>query len=147
MKRGKGVSPVVATVILIAITVAIAIAVAFWAAGLTGAFTRFERVEIVNAYTAKGSGYTWTIYVYIKNTGSADSTITDIFINGLSLTDAGGTLTGAITTPYVLLAGDSKTLTISLTSAAGRPYISGQTIEVKIHTASGAEYPKSVVLK
>ena len=43
MSRSRsGISPVVATVILVAIAIVIAIAVAFWATGLVGIFTRFE---------------------------------------------------------------------------------------------------------
>jgi hypothetical protein len=49
--RGKaGISPVVATVILVAVAIVIAIAVAFWASGLVGVFTRFEKIEIQSAY-------------------------------------------------------------------------------------------------
>jgi hypothetical protein len=49
--RGKaGISPVVATVILVAVAIVIAIAVAFWASGLVGVFTRFEKIEIQAAY-------------------------------------------------------------------------------------------------
>ncbi|MEM3545257.1 MAG: archaellin/type IV pilin N-terminal domain-containing protein, partial [Nitrososphaerota archaeon] len=46
----SGISPVVATVILVAVAIVIAIAVAFWASGLVGIFTRFEKIEIVSAY-------------------------------------------------------------------------------------------------
>jgi len=40
-----GISPVMATVILIAIAVTLSLAIAFWAGGLTGTFTKFERIE------------------------------------------------------------------------------------------------------
>jgi len=49
-RKNSGISPVVATVILVAVAIVIAIAVAFWASGLVGVFTRFEKIEIVSAY-------------------------------------------------------------------------------------------------
>ncbi|MEM2038847.1 MAG: archaellin/type IV pilin N-terminal domain-containing protein, partial [Nitrososphaerota archaeon] len=50
VRRRAGISPVVATVILVAVAIVIAIAVAFWASGLVGIFTRFEKIEIQTAY-------------------------------------------------------------------------------------------------
>jgi flagellin-like protein len=79
MNRNKsGISPVMATVILVAIAIVIAIAVAFWASGLVGVFTRFEKLEITSAYYVKGEGVKLTV----KNTGSADASIDNIFVNG-----------------------------------------------------------------
>jgi flagellin-like protein len=82
MSRSRsGISPVVATVILVAIAIVIAIAVAFWATGLVGIFTRFEKFEIRTAYaTVENNQY--IIHLSIANTGSADVTIDDIYING-----------------------------------------------------------------
>ncbi|MEM3503002.1 MAG: hypothetical protein QW134_02135 [Nitrososphaeria archaeon] len=105
----------------------------------------FEKLEIVNAYATKLTGNSWTIYLSVKNTGSMDSTITEIFINGKPYTVAGGTLIGA-SLPSYMPVGSSRTITISVITSNSSPYTSGQTIEVKIHTATGAEYPKAVVL-
>ncbi len=108
-------------------------------------FPPFEKLEIVNAYATKLTSNTWTISVSIKNTGNIDSIITDIFINGKPYTVAGGTLTGT-SLPLQMPVGSSKTIIISIISSVTSPYTSGQTIEVKIHTVIGAEYPKAVVL-
>ncbi|MEM2332039.1 MAG: archaellin/type IV pilin N-terminal domain-containing protein, partial [Nitrososphaerota archaeon] len=67
----SGISPVVATVILVAVAIVIAIAVAFWASGLVGIFTRFEKLEIVSAIMTASD----TFQVIIRNTGSADTAI------------------------------------------------------------------------
>ena len=76
-----GISPVVATVILVAIAIVIAIAVAFWASGLVGVFTRFEKIEITAAYAGStDSGY--QVVIDVRNSGSADETIDDIYDNG-----------------------------------------------------------------
>ncbi|MEM2216658.1 MAG: archaellin/type IV pilin N-terminal domain-containing protein, partial [Nitrososphaerota archaeon] len=63
----SGISPVVATVILVAVAIVIAIAVAFWASGLVGIFTRFEKIEIVSAYADVTDQQ---IILVVKNTGS-----------------------------------------------------------------------------
>jgi flagellin-like protein len=76
--RGKaGISPVVATVILVAVAIVIAIAVAFWASGLVGVFTRFEKIEIQAAY--------WTgsdVVIIARNTGSSIAVVDMILANG-----------------------------------------------------------------
>ncbi|MCM8803444.1 MAG: hypothetical protein NC827_09130 [Candidatus Omnitrophica bacterium] len=108
-------------------------------------FPPFEKLEIVNAYATKLTSNTWTISVSIRNTGNMDSIITDIFINGKPYTVAGGTLTGT-SLPLQMPVGSSKTIIITIISSVTSSYTSGQTIEVKIHTAIGAEYPKAVVL-
>ncbi|MEM3194444.1 MAG: archaellin/type IV pilin N-terminal domain-containing protein, partial [Candidatus Bathyarchaeia archaeon] len=46
----RGISPVVATVILVAVTIVVAVAVAYWMGGLTAIYTRFEKLEITSAY-------------------------------------------------------------------------------------------------
>ncbi|MCS6785113.1 MAG: hypothetical protein NZ581_07985, partial [Candidatus Caldarchaeum sp.] len=77
-RRKAGISPVVATVILVAVAIVIAIAVAFWASGLVGIFTRFERVEIVSVVQTDDD----TFRVILRNTGSADTSIIQTVVNG-----------------------------------------------------------------
>jgi len=138
-KKRKGISPVIATVILIAVAVAIAIAVAFWAAGLTGAFTRFEKLEISSAYANSAT----SIVLNVQNTGSSDATIVDIFINGKpesSFVPAG---TAAPVPPISLTSGSKQTITITI---AAPGLTSGVTYDFKVHTAAGNDYPKAVVI-
>jgi len=83
LKNRYAISPVIATIIIVAVTIAVAIAVAFWMGGLTGVFTRFEKLEIISAYadtTTDGSG--WNINLIVKNTGTTTATIDNVFING-----------------------------------------------------------------
>ena len=146
--NNKGISPVIATVILVAVAIAIAIAVAFWMTGIIGLFTRFEKIEITYIYAEKQSGGGgWKIYLKVTNTGTADATIDNIFINGKPYTSYSPTpsLSGDITSlPYTLSAGNSVEFSISVESGAG--FTSGQSVEIKVHTASGQEYPKLVNL-
>ena len=148
----RAISPVIATVIIVSVAIAIAVAVAFWMTGITGLFTRYEKLEVINAYATKDNDF--TIYVYVRNTGTSDATIDNIFINGKPPSDAGVNLieetsAGTVFQPTQqfqsvgLATGGTATFTIILD---GTKYKSGQIVEVKLHTASGNEYPKSVQL-
>jgi flagellin-like protein len=139
MRKKRGISPVIATVIIVAIAITVAIAVGLWITGIVGTFTRFERIEITSAYATK-SGTTFTINLKAKNTGSAAATITEIFINGKPISVAGATSSGLGN--QTINPGDEISGTITLTTG----YTSGQTVEIVLHTASGKDYPKSVLL-
>jgi len=195
----KGISPVIATVIIVSVAIAIAVAVAFWMTGITGLFTRYERVEITNCYADWNTTCNcWLIVIQLRNSGSDDATLDEIFINGrphaaiTNLTDTAiGCYNGKVsphlsdgtysdtapttTAPYVvndttnkkyvyvsgfsqfdftdgvpLKAGEDMTIVIIMAGPGAKdnqvPFRHGASIEVKLHTAAGKEYPKTVVL-
>jgi len=141
MRRSSlGISPVVATVILVAIAIVIAIAVAFWASGLVGVFTRFERLEIQSIYATSSTSIT----LFVKNTGSSSATIDNILINGVPC-DA-STICSSVnpdpaSSPVTLAPAQNQTFTVTITSG-----YSGVTLEVAVHTASGKTYPAAVLI-
>ena len=140
----KAISPVIATVIIVSVAIAIAVAVAFWMTGITGLFTRYEKLEIVSAYaTYDTNNNEWDITVIVRNTGTSDATIDEIFINGKPRGEVSEFRNLNTTLPYSLSAGDKVTITFSLASDG---FKAGQIVEVKLHTAAGNEYPKSVQL-
>ena len=156
----KAISPVIATVIIVSVAIAIAVAVAFWMTGITGLFTRYEKLEVVNAYAiANESTGHFYIILTVKNTGSSDATIDEIFINGKPLSVVGAVVTTnetAATNPgnvtdwistisQSLASGDELKLVIDL-GTIGSTFKHGQIVEVKIHTVAGNEYPRSVQL-
>jgi len=150
-RKNKGISPVVATVIIVAIAIALAIAVALWASGLVGIFTRFEEVKVISAYADIVGTGNFNVTMTLKNTGSADATIDNVIINGKPYGSWPGGITvkigGTDFNPgvgYALKAGDQKDLSIYIPSAVG--FKSGQTLDIKIHTAAGHDYAKAVVL-
>ena len=148
MNRSKsGISPVMATVILVAIAIVIAIAVAFWATGLVGVFTRFEKIEIVAAYAQSRTGGGYDVILVVRNTGSADATIDDVYINGKpcgGLTQSSCTIqTNGGVSP--LAVGSSATITVSALPD-GSSFAAGVTYEVAVHTASGKTYPAAVLI-
>jgi hypothetical protein len=133
--RGKaGISPVVATVILVAVAIVIAIAVAFWASGLVGVFTRFEKVEIVSAY--------WdgeNVVIIARNTGSSIAVVDMILANGAPC------LTGL--SEQMTIGGIFQTqLDPADCDAGGTIRTGGVTNEIALHTTSGKTYPVAVLI-
>ena len=132
-RRRSGISPVVATVILVAVAIVIAIAVAFWASGLVGVFTRFEKIEIQSAYWD-----TDHVVVIAKNTGSSPAVVDMILVNGKPCTG-----TGAVSgVPATLDVGSSGTISVGTTCVA----TGGVTNEIALHTTSGKTYPVAVLV-
>ncbi|MEM1575191.1 MAG: archaellin/type IV pilin N-terminal domain-containing protein [Nitrososphaerota archaeon] len=151
-RKNKGISPVVATVIIVAIAIALAIAVALWASGLVGIFTRFEEVKVISAYADLTSG-TFTVTLDLKNTGSADATIDNVVINGKPYSSWTGISVEVGGSPFdpntgfTLKSGETATMILSFSAGQGGPgFKSGQTLDIKIHTAAGHDYAKAVVL-
>ncbi len=149
MNRSKsGISPVMATVILVAIAIVIAIAVAFWATGLVGVFTRFEKLEITSAYYTQDR-----VKIIVRNTGSADASIDNIFINGIPCIEATDNICDISEgpgpdNPKLIAVGDSVTITVTNPpdSVTGGMWRSGVTYEIVVHTASGKSYPVAVLI-
>jgi FlaG/FlaF family flagellin (archaellin) len=133
--RGKaGISPVVATVILVAVAIVIAIAVAFWASGLVGVFTRFEKIEIQSAYWS-GSA----VVLIARNTGSSIAVVDMIMANGAPC------VTGLASTMSI---GSTFSTQIAACAAGagGTIRTGGVTNEIALHTTSGKTYPVAVLI-
>jgi len=141
----RAISPVIATVIIVSVAIAIAVAVAFWMTGITGLFTRYEKLEVISAYATGNESSGWTISIIVKNTGTTDVTIDEIFINGKPSSAWSGKITFP-SLPQSLSPGSQTTLTLTVQPKTTSSLSSGQIIEVKLHTAAGNEYPRSVQL-
>jgi len=137
----RAISPVIATVIIVAVTIAVAIAVAFWMTGIIGLFTGFEQLQIVSIYDdAEG------IHLTVKNTGTQTATITDIAINGRPCSVITCIIEPNIPAqPLAVRSGDSVNIVIRNVDLENLG--PGTSVEVKLLTASGKEYPKLIVLQ
>jgi flagellin-like protein len=133
-RKKSGISPVVATVILVAVAIVIAIAVAFWASGLVGVFTRFEKIEIQAAF--------WdgtNVVLIARNTGSSIAVVDMILANGAPcITNVASTVTigDTFSTQFTACAG----------GAGGSIITGGVTNEIALHTTSGKTYPVAVLI-
>ena len=154
----SGISPVVATVILVAIAIVIAIAVAFWATGLVGIFTRFEKLEIT---TAVYDPTNEDVELLVKNTGSSAATIDDIYVNGRPIGQqlfeavsdgdmvhppgGGANPCTSGTTGITCEPGQYVIISVTSPQSTGQ-WVHGVTYEIAVHTASGKLYPAAVLI-
>ncbi|MDW7988550.1 MAG: archaellin/type IV pilin N-terminal domain-containing protein [Nitrososphaerota archaeon] len=138
-KKSRGISPVIATIIMVAVAIVMSIAAAFWMTGLMGAFTKYESIAITQITIERKTGK-WDITIVVNNTGTFSTTISAIYIDESSVTpsDVDPKL------PYTLTAGAGAKFTISGWGPSG--YKSGRVITVKIVTATGNEYYRNAVL-
>ena len=153
LKDRRGISPVITTVILVAVGIAIAVAISLWMSGLVGLFTRFEQLEIRNSYVdIVGGGSAFNVTVLFSNTGTSDTSVDSVLINGKPFSAWQGTtisLNGSATLPFAVPVGSHNCLTVRIPkgSASGEATLtSGVTVTVTIHSTSGKEYPTSVAL-
>jgi len=145
LRDKRGISPVVATVILVAVTIVVAVAVAYWMGGIAALYTRFEKIEISSAYASYSSGSgNWTVTLNLKNSGSADATIQFVLINGKPISEFLPNAKVSSTLPLPIATGQSGTVTLQLKKDGS--FTSGTTIEIKLHSASGQDYPKTLTL-
>jgi flagellin-like protein len=155
LKDKKGISPVITTVILVAVGIALAVAIGLWMSGLVATFTRFEKLEVTSAYATGGGAKGWNVTITVKNTGSADATITMVMINGVPTTSVTGinwtkpSNTDPANGSVPISVGEIKTFQFNLdynaTIGNGKAS-SGITLNIVLHSAAGKDYPASVTL-
>lgn len=129
MNMRKGISPVLATVIIIAVTLVIAIGVIGWIMGIWGSFGTTESLQVFpdsNIDTGTGN-----LNLHIKNTGTASAVIYKIEIVGVE------DITNNIVT---ISPGQDTTISILLTGT----YTPGTYYTVKIYTQAGNVYTAQV---
>ena len=100
LKKKKGVSPVIAVVLMIAVAVAIAVIVYAWASGFTSEKTGAESAEAEQLVLEQQSLSGTTLTVYIRNATSTGATLDAEYKNGALVSSALNTTIGpdAVTT-------------------------------------------------
>ena len=164
LRRRRAVSPVIATVIIVAVTITVAVAVSYWMSGIASQYTSFEKVGIQTGYAKRvpttGTFVGWNITMTLQNTGSADSTLTQVFINEIPVDLYGATIFGAGGGTAVPSGETGASFTVDgLTLESGQSaefYIlidtdvgelsAGTTVNIKIHSAGGMDYIKLIKL-
>ena len=166
LTKRKAVSPVIATVILVAVTITVAVAVSYWMSGISSQYTQFEKVEIQSGYakrveTTPGTLDGWNISMTLKNTGSADSTLTQVFVSEIPVDEYAVTGFGDGIDPIVtdttetgasfgedgltLESGQDAEFYVLIGNAVGE-LSAGTTVNLKIHSAGGMDYIRLVKL-
>jgi flagellin-like protein len=155
LKNRKAISPVIATVILVAVAITVAVAVAYWMGGISSQYTKFEKVEISTAYAVKDASG-WKITLSLKNSGSADSTITAVFVNNKPLNATAYGASDYAVSPDIISTSVEDGGSTLVSGQSGPFYVwisegawnlsSGTTIDLKMHSAGGMDYIKLVEL-
>jgi len=141
LKSKKAISPVISTIVIVSVAIAMSIAVAYWMMGITGSFTRFERLDITSAYAVVDTG-NFTVKVKVKNSGSASATIDLVFINGKPTADYANV---SVTNLLVTLA-PGEAVDGSIVLPKDGTFVSGMGVEIVFQTAAGRQYPKTIQL-
>ncbi|MHC1628629.1 MAG: archaellin/type IV pilin N-terminal domain-containing protein [Candidatus Nezhaarchaeales archaeon] len=152
VKDKKGISPVIATIIIVAVAIAISIAVASWLMGLWTGFTTTESVQCVEVLAFSGnvtgsdiglggdaSDHNATIWIRLRNTGSAGATLDVVYIYNKRLKvgeaaevrvfdPSGGNKTGAPT----IAPGSECWVAVYYANLSAGSYVTG-----KIYTKAG----------
>jgi flagellin-like protein len=136
-KSRKGLSPVVASIILIAVTVAVSIAVAAWMGALTVGFMATEELKITSVTFGNSTLTDQFISVSVSNTGTNSITVSSVTVTPTP------TATPTVTYPTgfstaTLNANTAGTIKIDLT--AGGLYTNGGSYKITILTAKGNSY-------
>jgi FlaG/FlaF family flagellin (archaellin) len=144
-KNLKGISTVIATIIIVAISIVMAIAVAYWALGIGSSFTRFEKIEFTSAYV-DSNATAWIVQIEMKNTGTADASVGTIFLNGRPWDSASytGVSQSGLANQSIAI-GKTVIGSITLLKTSGN-WTSSMNVEVMIQTSAGKQYPKLVTL-
>jgi len=94
-----------------------------------------ERLEIISLY----ENSTTMVTLDVKNVGTADATISNIFVNGKPLDP--NRANPAI--PFLLKVNNTVQIKLDFTMI---PLTLGETYDFRVHTGSGSDYAKSIVI-
>ncbi|MEB3774458.1 MAG: DUF4352 domain-containing protein [Desulfurococcales archaeon] len=124
MKARKGISPVIATVIIVAVAIAISIAVAGWIMGLWGGFGQTESLKVFpDSY---GDAANDQVVLIIQNTGGSTAQVYKVVVSNEE-----------VATTFSVSPGQTVTQTITLGSTDIQP---GVAYSVSIYTQAGNVY-------
>lgn len=92
----RATSPAMVTVLLAVVAVTLTVAVAYWMSGVSGQFTKFEKLELTYASCESATSFwdanpypCWNITLYFRNTGTIDSSIIACRVNNKAIDEYG----------------------------------------------------------
>ncbi len=129
--KRKGISPVLATIILLAVTVAVGVGVASYVFGLFGTYSESAAVKVQGTPTLQGSIRYFN--VTLANAGAQSDAVNSITttINGVQKTIS--TFNGTTT-----INGGGGTLALKAQFAAGTTFTAGTSYQLKVSFNSGS---------
>jgi flagellin-like protein len=147
-KNSKGLSPVVASIILIAVTVAVSVVVAAWMGGMTiGLMGNAEQVSVTNIQFKPGTDPADDqIVALVQNSGSSPVTIANAFVNGASPETMTTTYPDPTPTPVPatnqILKSSSAYVTLNVPFGTISP---GSSYTIKLVTEKGTQISQTAI--
>ncbi len=147
----RAVSPVLATIIIVSVAITLAVAVSFFISGTLVGSTSFEVFEIMSTRCAL-NGSNWVIDVIVKNVGSDSGTLVQALVNGLEVNNyASPYVTDQWSTnmsrSQVLRSGERVMVRFFLDpDRVDTSLSSGTSVELKLHSTGGYDYPVLIIL-
>ena len=144
-KTNRGVSPVIATVILVAMAITIAVAASYWMGGISSQYAKYESVDIISGYCIQTGG-NWTISFILKNSGTSTASLLSVFINEVEVdayntTAVAGQWTTDMVNPLTIASGESVSVNVYVSSSkAGISLSSGTSVNIMFHSSAGMDY-------
>jgi len=128
----RGISPVIATIVIVIVALAVSMGGGIWLAGTVPAFAMYEELKVSSSYIENSD----TAVFHVKNTGNAETTIDMIHVNGQE-PDGGGWST----TSSQLRPGDEATITVTASYYPIEIFAPGIAYDFIISTSAGGKYP------
>jgi len=146
-KAKKGISPVIATVILVAVAVVIAAALAGFSSSLFGSYSQSSQITVrsVTAEVGDVLGDDLIVTMDIVNKGGAPETVTTVVVQNFGEAAAGDILVG-LGAP-IIPANGAAIVDATVTADAGKDLDPGQTVTMTVTTQSGQSYTISTVVQ
>ena len=131
----RGISPVIATIVIVIVALSVSMGGGIWLAGTVPAFAIYEELKVSSSYIENSD----TAVFNVKNTGNAEVTIDMIQVNGRAPDGDGWS-----TTSSQLKLGDEATITVTASYYPIETFVPGLAYDFTISTAAGGKYPAKV---
>ena len=132
----RGISNVVATIILIAVAIALAVAVAIWVFGVFKGSAHATTINTISEdlYITNGVPY---LILYVSNPGGTTQNIVSVTLSGASCTFQGA----SSTSPSPSSLASVTTTAPGVTTTNGEVVLAGGTMAYLVYTCSGSYTP------
>ncbi len=139
MAQRRGISNVVATIILIAVAIALAVAVAIWVFGLFRSNAHAGTLNAISEdlYLSSSSSTTAYLVLYVSNPTGTTQNIVSVTLGGASCIYAGASPSSPVSSGGVSTGGTASGIT-GTPSSPGPVAIAGGTFAYLVYTCSGS---------
>jgi len=140
MAQRRGISNVVATIILIAVAIALAVAVAIWVFGIFKGSARATTLNTISEdlyVTSSGTPY---LILYVSNPGGTTQNIVSVTLNGVSCAFS----TSSSSSPPPSSPSSVATTAPGVTETNNEVVIAGGTIAYLVYTCTGGSFTPGV---